>query len=41
MTAPTHIQAHLFAQELTLKRAADDPGSDMLEKDYRGPESLF
>lgn len=23
--APTHIQAHLFAQELTLKRAADDP----------------
>lgn len=24
--APTHIQAHLFAQELTLKRASDDPG---------------
>ncbi len=24
--APTHIQAHLYAQELTLKRASDDPG---------------
>lgn len=24
--APTHLQAHLFAQELTLKHAADDPG---------------
>lgn len=25
-TRPTHIQAHLYAHELSLKRAADDPG---------------